>query len=462
MSKVSVAPWLGRPVVKIGWLTDRPVTVSAAPCRVLLPILLPPTPRSSHMRPVRIRRLAPVLLAAGLLVGPLVPASAQAAQLAQASQVAAPTDFYQPPSPLPAGPPGALIRSQPANVFLGLFAPAATATTVLYHSRTTTGADHAVTGTVLRPRTAWTGPGARPVVSFAVGTQGLAQSCAPSKQLAAGTEYGTSNLALLLARGWAVTVTDYEGYTTGGTPTYVTGRSEAHAVLDIVRAAAQLPGADITPASPLTLWGYSQGGGAAAWATVVQPDYAPELRLLGTAAGGIPADALAVNNNLNANIGAAFLIYGAIGFAQAYPDRFPLYEHLNDAGQAAIAAAKTQCTGQSLVTYAGTDLSRYFKPGTTAASFNAIPSVAQVLRENSLTQTAKEPRVPVWQYHGGFDQILPLAQARALHQQWCADGVPTELHLFPGEHLTSNSQAALFAVNFLAQRFAGASYSAAC
>ena len=68
----------------------------------------------------------------------------------------------------------------------------------------------------------------------------------------------------------------------------------------------------------------------------------------------------------------------------------------------------------------------------------------------------------MWQYHGGFEQILPLTQARALHQQWCADGVPTELHLFPGEHLTSNSQAALFAVNFLAQRFAGAPYSAAC
>lgn len=421
------------------------------------------------MPPVhRTRRTALVLLAAGLLAGPSGssgpsgPTTVQAA-VPTAAQAAVPTaDFYRAPAPLPAGPPGALIRSQPATASIGLLALAATATTVLYHSRTATGADDAVTGTVLRPRAPWTGPGARPVVSFAVGTQGLAQSCAPSKQLAVGTEYEAGNIALLLARGWEVAVTDYEGYTTGSTPTYVAGQSEGHAVLDIVRAAAHLPATDVSATSPLTLWGYSQGGGAAAWATVLQPDYAPELQLLGTAAGGIPADTLAVNNSLNAQVGAAFLLYGAIGFAQAFPGQFPLYADLNATGRAAMARAKTQCAAQSLLSDAGVDLSWYLKPGITARSFNAIPSVAQVFRDNSLTQIASEPRVPVWQYHGAFDEILPLAQASALHQRWCADRVPTELHLFPGGHLMASAEAALAAVDFLAHRFTGVPYRSGC
>lgn len=59
----------------------------------------------------------------------------------------------------------------------------------MYHSRSTAGADIAVTGTVLTPTSAWTGAGPRPVVGFAVGTQGPGPQCAPSKQLSAGSEY---------------------------------------------------------------------------------------------------------------------------------------------------------------------------------------------------------------------------------------------------------------------------------
>lgn len=395
------------------------------------------------------------LLTVGLLATPL-------AGSAGASTSAETADFFQAPTPLPYGKPGQLIRSLTTSVNLGAGAPAVKATTVLYHSRTATGADDAVTGTVLQPQTAWTGTGPRPVVSFAVGTQGLAQSCAPSKQMTAGTEYENSNISLALQQGWDVEVTDYEGYTTGSTPTYVAGKSEAHAVLDIVRAAAQVPGSDVTTASPLTIWGYSQGGGASAWATVLQPSYASDLHLLGDASGGVPADSRAVNDSLNGNVGAGFLIYGLIGFAQAFPTQVPLYSHANAAGLNAFALAKTQCTTQSLTTFAGVDISSYLNPGETLNSFESLSGVAQVLSDNSITFNTAVPQVPVLQYHGAIDEILPLAQARALHSTWCAKGVRTQLDLFASDHLTTNTQAAPLAVSFLADRFAGRPYTPNC
>ena len=44
-----------------------------------------------------------------------------------------------------------------------------------------------------------------------------------------------------LKKGYAVTITDYQGYTNGAIPTYLAGKAEGQAVLDIVRAARQIP-----------------------------------------------------------------------------------------------------------------------------------------------------------------------------------------------------------------------------
>jgi len=406
------------------------------------------------------RRRAPLLAVLPLLAGGLLSVPLAGAAAAQG----APTkgDFFQAPAPLPAGTPGKLIRYAPATANLGAGAPAATATTVMYHSRTATNKDDAVTGTLLQPRTPWTGTGPRPVVSFAVDTQGLAQSCAPSKQLAAGSEYEASNISLALQQGWDVEVTDYEGYTTGSTPTYVAGLSEGHAVLDIVRAAEQVPGSDVTPASPLTIWGYSQGGGASAWATVLAPSYASELHLLGDASGGVPADSKAVNDSLNGNVGAGFLVYGMIGFAQAFPTQVPLYADANSTGLNAFALAKTQCTTQSLSTFAGANFGSYLAGGQTLAQFEALPGVASVLAANSITFNSAVPHVPVFQYHGSADEIVPLTQAETLHKTWCTKGVATQMDLFASDHLSTNTQAAPLAVSFLADRFAGRPYTPNC
>lgn len=86
--------------------------------------------------------------------------------------LAQPPSFYDPPSPLPEGRDGDVIRSEPAAFVLGpgqvLRVPVDT-TRVMYRSTDTAGEPIAVTGTVLVPR--WPRPGVRRLVGFAVGTQ---------------------------------------------------------------------------------------------------------------------------------------------------------------------------------------------------------------------------------------------------------------------------------------------------
>jgi hypothetical protein len=80
---------------------------------------------------------------------------------------------------------------------------------ILYLSTTALGAPTAVSSTVIVPTTPY--PGTRPLAAYAAGTQGWGPQCAPSKEIVAGDfdeQFAVNNL---LAKGWAVVVTDYPG-----------------------------------------------------------------------------------------------------------------------------------------------------------------------------------------------------------------------------------------------------------
>ncbi len=162
-------------------------------------------------------------------------------------------------------------------------------------------------------------------MDLAAGTQGPGPQCAPSKQFVVDTEQELEPVEALLANGWGVAVSDYEGYTTGSTSTYVAGASEAHTVLDMARAAAAVPGTGITAATRWATMGYSQGGGASAWAASLAPSYAPDLNLITDVSGGVPADVQNVAESLDGSlIGEGLQLYALIGLQQAYPGQFPL------------------------------------------------------------------------------------------------------------------------------------------
>lgn len=372
-------------------------------------------------------------------------------------------DFFAAPKPLPKGSPGELIRYASTQVNLGPGAPTVKAWHVMYHSRDAVNRDVPVTGTVMVPTAAWAGSGPRPVVSYAVGTHGFANRCAPSRTLVAGGDLESPQITMALSKGWAVVNTDYFGYTTGDRPSYIVGQDMGHAVLDIVRAARQVPGAGVDGNAKVATWGYSQGGAATGWADSLQPSYAPDVQLIAGASGGIPADLKLTLNFLDGGLGSGTGLWFLMGPDRTYGGAaWPLRSQLSTAGEAAVAENAQACNTDQSTSYSFRNLDDYFAPPYNLASFEALPSVARILKESSLVN-APAPKVPVLQYHGATDEYVPFDTVGvALHRSWCAQGVDTRLDRYPSEHLVTGTDGAPAALQWLDDAFSGRPLLTSC
>jgi hypothetical protein len=344
--------------------------------------------------------------------------------------------FYVPPDPLPPGQPGDVIRMRTQST-------SATSTTylVLYRSTTARGAPTAVSGTVVVPKSG--NLATAPIVGVAPPTTGLGDQCAASKE---NLVSGVTTPGAFSQSGYVVATTDYEGLGTPGTHTYVVGLSEGHAVLDVVRAAQRL-GVGPTAASPVGFYGYSQGGGGAAWAGQLAASYAPELQVKGTAAGGNPADMIAVGKALDGGLGFGFLAAAAAGFDAAYPE-LKLDAYLNANGRQMFAANVDKCVVDIIGSLAFHKIAEY-----TTSNPMDRPDWQARLRENSLGAAA--PRAPVFMWHGMFDEILPYAQDAALWKTWCQKGAKVTFQATYDDHVSGALGGQAAAVQFLADRFAG-------
>jgi pimeloyl-ACP methyl ester carboxylesterase len=186
-------------------------------------------------------------------------------------------DFYQSPDSVPAHGSAIQWRKLTGDPVLK---SAASNRLLLYSSTSDNGKKVAVSGTVAVPK-GKAPKGGWPVVSWAHGTVGIADACAPS---IAGmpANYDSALLNKWLKAGYAVVRTDYEGL---GVPNlthpYLIGISEGRSVLDIVRAARKL---DKTIGRNVVLAGHSQGGHAVLWANSLAKKYTPDLKLKGTLA----------------------------------------------------------------------------------------------------------------------------------------------------------------------------------
>jgi hypothetical protein len=349
------------------------------------------------------------------------------------------------------GQPGDIVSAAPAvfsmDPLLHIPMPGVTATRVLYRSTNATGGADVVSGTILVPALPYLAGGKRPLVSYAVGTQGLGDQCAPSNQMAVGTETEAGIIEGMLLQGWAVAVTDYEGLGTPGQHTYVVGPSLGHAVLDVARAAIRLPGTGLASDTPLTIWGYSEGGAASSWAAELQPSYAPELQLRGVATGGVPADIVATARNLDGGLFSGFGVAALIGLDAAHPE-LHLASYLNATGQQLVAAHQNDCLVGLIAAFA---LKKYSDITTTDVL--ALPAWQAAFAESRLGAIA--PHVPILQYHGLIDEVIPYSLGKNLRNQWCSKGVTVQFDTYPADHVTGVIEGAPGAMLWLAARIAG-------
>jgi pimeloyl-ACP methyl ester carboxylesterase len=191
--------------------------------------------------------------------------------------------FYKPPKKLPKQH-GSLIWARKATGLVPL-ADAKYTKLVLYGSRTPQGAKDAVSGSVSVPK-GKPPKGGWPVISWAHGTTGVADTCAPSRDgldpsANTGEAYINNDLNAWLRAGYAVLRTDYAGLGTPGKHPYLIGTSEGRSVVDIVAAARQL---DPNISKRYLIAGHSQGGQAALFAAGLANSWQPKLRLRGTVA----------------------------------------------------------------------------------------------------------------------------------------------------------------------------------
>lgn len=368
--------------------------------------------------------------------------------------------FYTAPFPVPEGNHGELISYRPAQANLGAGAPAAIAWNVLYQSQDSLGLPTAVSGTVFVPQAAWKGEGPRPVLMYAVGTHGLARGCAPSRQFEQGTDYEAANIVAALKAGHTVLVTDYEGYVEGSVPTYISGASQGHAVLDIFKAATGIPSAGISPDAPVTIWGYSQGGQSAAWAGQLHASYAPEIKLKGVAAGGIPSDLSQVSPYLDGSTGFNFLGMAIYGLSTQYPQEMPVDLILTEAGIEALGPLREECLFKTLFTFQNKKISEYTLRNRDINSLINFAPVKRVLAAQLLGKTKMS--VPLYQFHGQADQFIPLAQTIELKQRYCAMGSDVTFDLYPSEHVVTLFQAAPTVLSWLGDRLAGKPTASTC
>ena len=303
---------------------------------------------------------------------------------------------------------------------------------------------------MLVPTATWSGTGSRPLITFAAGTRGLGQDCAPSYTLSQGTDYESSSISAALAKGHAVGVTDYAGMGTPGPHTYMVGKSLCHSVLDMALAAQRLPGSGLSSSTPVAIWGDSEGGGAAMWAAEQAASYAPGLNLKGVAAGGVPADLLAVASMLDGSAFLSFELMTAVGYDTAYPE-LNLNSYLNQAGKDLLKTAKTICLIRSdgFGQVAGTA----YKHVSDFTTSDPLANATWKARINSNKLGLGKPTVPVFQYHAVSDNIVQFAQAKTLRDTYCAKGVnETWLELPNAEHALASVQGAGPALDFLAAR----------
>ncbi|OLT20842.1 lipase [Actinomadura sp. CNU-125] len=323
-----------------------------------------------------------------------------------------------------------------------------------YRSTDASGEPDVVSGTVIVPEGGHSGT--RPLLTFAVGTVGMGDQCAPSATLPEGGTPAGGSVAQALLRGWAVVVTDYPGLGTPGDHTYLVGRSEGTAVLDAARAAQRLPGAQqagVTADSPVGIMGYSQGGQASAWAAELAGTYAPELNVAGTASGGVPADLL--KHGPDGGTGDALALMAAIGHDAAYPE-LDLEEYLNAEGRALAETMRNGCVVDIALASQGKTFDEL-----TARNPLEEPDWQARLKADKLG--TRKPSDPVFLYHGTADKIVQHDVGAQLRSDWCARGATVQWESVPlGDHMLTALIGTGPAMDWLGERFEAQSAQGNC
>ncbi|MVU78132.1 lipase [Nocardia sp. ET3-3] len=334
--------------------------------------------------------------------------------------------FYQPDSTrVAAAEPGEILAARQVNLANFWLIPLnVNAWQLSYRSTNTRGEPIAAVATVVVPHRQ-PPSGQRGLLSFQFAEDSLSINCAPSYTLQMGSLPNPMNPVIsaefvqvqaMLQLGHAVVMPDHQG----PNASYAVGPLGGRITLDGIRAAerfepAGLPGTD----TRVTMWGYSGGAIPTAHAAELQPEYAPEVNLVGTAAGGLMTDVRAAIDYDNGTSLVDGLVYGGLlGVAREYPevDRF-LDQHLTPRGKAIRLVHENQCVALQGAAFPFLNLKGLFDyPGDPMQA----PDMQGVLDQLTLGHRGT-PKSPVFLFESPFDEAMPTNSVNNLYDTYCRD-----------------------------------------
>lgn len=358
-------------------------------------------------------------------------------------------DFYGEPGDLRAALPGQVLDARPVEVRAIRRVLDVDAWHVRFRTTDTRRAPSYGITTVLVPRRPFGGP-RRPLLSYQCAIDSLGATADPSYTLRHGDQQELPFITRALRRGWAVAATDHGG----PHHAFAAGSLAARFVLDGIRAALAFEPAGLGAGTPIGLWGYSGGAQATLCAAELHPSYAPELRIVGAAAGGITVDPTTMTGTFedvyDGSILSGIPLGAIIGVSREHPE-VDLLGALTPQGRALVAAAEGMRVEQLLLSFPFLRWREYL----TVPSVLEIPGLRAAFEANGFGRAA--PTAAVYVYHGVHEQNLPTADADAFVDEYRRAGADvTYRRVRVGEHVLVSAIGAPGALRFLADRFATA------
>ncbi|MFB8278107.1 lipase family protein [Nocardia colli] len=349
-------------------------------------------------------------------------------------------DFYRPAAGVvAAAQPGEILRARAIfPAFMGIVQLNVDAWQLLYRTTDSHGEPISTVTTILKPR----GPapaGGSKLLSYQIAEDSVAQYCAPSYVAQSGAipvDYVNAAETLIpiaagLGQGWTIAMPDYQGPNSA----YGASRMNAQATLDGIRAAENFAPAQLSgPETPAALWGYSGGTIPSAFVPEIKESYAPELNIVGIAAGGVAAgDYAGVVRHNNGGVYAGLISAAIVGISTEYPEmQRVMRERVDLLGQFVMASKKVLCHPQGAILFPGFNYFGTFQGGDPLS----LPEIREAIADNSLGQ--QKPSVPIYFYHAQNDELIPIAGTDSAVQKYCAEGAPSVTYVreFAAEHLS--------------------------
>ncbi|MCM6778200.1 lipase family protein [Nocardia sp. CDC159] len=306
---------------------------------------------------------------------------------------------------------------------------------ILYRTTDAHDAPIVTATTVLVPGIPWLGS-PRPLVSYQEAIDSTASICNPSYTLRAGLFKEIALTQYFLEQGMAVAIPDFNGKRNAWLSS-----SEGRMVLDGIRAAQRDPALGLRD-SGVGLYGYSGGGNASASAAELHASYAPELRILGSAQGGVAADKAALFAGLQGpttfyNVSAQWALWAIVaGLTKDYPDILKVDELLTPEGIAHLRNMDGRCVYSEVVTgLTGPPLTKYLKDPNVLQR----PEIQQLLHDISFGSPERRPDIPIFMWHSMTDQLIPMNGILPVEQAYCRSGVNLRWFTIPAsEHLSAD------------------------